>query len=104
MNVVLEDMADTVGPWDQFEVNETVFNVKSNFQMDLSQYTTKLQISKIPSEVKEKAERIAAEIEHEHKASGRLDGDGYSCEVDADGYVDEEMSFAAVRRPVVQLQ
>lgn len=102
MNSVLEDMSELPGPWDQFEVNETVFNVKSSFKEDLSQYTTELHISKIPTGIKQEAERIASEIENEHKESGRLDDDGYA--IDADGSVDEEMKFAAVTRQVIQLQ
>lgn len=101
LNVVLEDMLEAQGPWDQFEVNEKNFDVKSSFQEDLSQYTTKLQVSKIPSEVRHEAERIAAEIENELKVSGRL-ADAYECTAAAEG--DEESQFSAVSRQIVQMQ
>jgi len=106
LNVVLEDMPDTQGPWDQFEVNEKLFCVKTSFHDDLSQYTTKLKMSEIPTSVRNKAERIAAQIESEHKASGNLDGDGYRCEAADDGILDEEAQFSAVhcRKQVVQMQ
>jgi hypothetical protein len=47
--------------WDQFAVNEKQFGVKSTYREDL--YTTKLDMSKISSQQREAAERIAKEIE-----------------------------------------
>jgi PAB1-binding protein PBP1 len=99
LDVPLEDMTDVWGAWDQFEVNRTRFGVKSNFKDDLSQYTTVLNITNIPAEVKREAERIAGEIEEEHHATGCLDGDGKlqetACDQDDD---DEEAKFSAVTR------
>lgn len=95
-HVALEDMPDIAGPWDQFELNEARFGVKTSFNEDLSQYTVDLQLSKIPTAVRHKAERIAAEIENEHKASGRLHGDAYNCTAVVDGQPDEEEQFSAV--------
>jgi len=101
LNVDLEDMLDAPGGhWDQFEVNERRFGVKSSFQDDLSQYTTKLQMSKIPNGVRHEAERIATEIEYEHKETGRPEDAGTA----ADPNADEEDQFSAVSRPLVQMQ
>lgn len=104
MNVVLEDMSESTGHWDQFEVNEKCFGVKTTFQQDLSQYTTRLQIAEVPQQVKEKAHRIAREIEEDHKVNANRDSDGYNCAVAADGYADEEAKFSSVCREVIQLQ
>lgn len=49
--------------WDQFEVNETLFGVKSTFNEDL--YTTKLERGPQMREVEREALRIAREIEGE---------------------------------------
>jgi len=106
LNVVLEDMLDVQGPWDQFEVNERRFGVKSTFDHKLSQYTTNLQVSKVSAEIKHKADCIASEIESEHQQNWHLDDDGYNCaaattSIDDD---DEEAKFSAVSRQLVQMQ
>jgi len=103
LNVSLEDMSDMQGPWDQFEVNEVRFGVKSSFLKDLSQYTTKLDTSKIPTGAKLEADRIASEIENEQKARVR-DSDGYNCVAAVDGDIDEETKFSAVSHRIVQMQ
>lgn len=61
--------------WDQFEVNETLFGVKSTFNEDL--YTTKLDRGPQMRELEREALRIAREIEGEdtkdlHLAEVRL--------------------------------
>jgi len=104
LNVVLEDMSDLQAPWDQFEVNEKQYGVKTSFNIDLSQYTTKLELSKIPSDVRHEAARIAAEIEQDHKANTYFDGDGNTCTDIADVDNDEEAKFSAVCRQKVQMQ
>merc|ERR1719421_1881641 len=61
MNLTLGDSNEHGGAWDQFAVNEKQFGVKSTYREDL--YTTKLDMSKISSQQREAAERIAKEIE-----------------------------------------
>lgn len=61
--------------WDQFEVNETLFGVRSTFNEDL--YTTKLDRGPQMRELEREAQRIAREIEGEdtqdlHLAEVRL--------------------------------
>ncbi len=46
--------------WDQFELNKKKFNVESSY--DEKHYTTELIRSKIPENLKIRAERIAKEI------------------------------------------
>jgi len=109
-NVALEENADSKdysnGSWDQFEANRTKFGVETTFLEDLSQYSTQLDVSKVPAQVVRKAERIAREIEADrrvHHDNGAIplsvDNDGdYQEDMAADGSGDEEMRFSAVRR------
>jgi PAB1-binding protein PBP1 len=96
LNVVLEDMLDSQGPWDQFEANEKRFGVKSSFDRHLSQYTTPLQVANVSEEMRHEANRIATEIEREQKARKQRDADGYF-QAANDG-TDEEARFSAVSR------
>ncbi|XP_019058353.1 PREDICTED: polyadenylate-binding protein-interacting protein 3 isoform X2 [Tarenaya hassleriana] len=81
--------------WDQFEVNETLFGVKSTFNEEL--YTTKLERGHRTRELEEQAIRIAREIEGEstrdiHIAEER--GLPLNEKFDAD----EEAKYSSVRR------
>lgn len=105
LNVVLEDMLDAQAAWDQFDVNESRFGVKTSFDDSLSQYTTVLQVANVPSEIRHKADSIACEIEHEHKANLHLDDDGYRCTAaENDNDEDEEAKFSSVSRHLVEIQ
>lgn len=79
--------------WDQFKVNEEKFGIVSTFKADLSQYTTVLDKKSISKEMRQRAERIAQELERPGASScGAADGEG------DDGDVDEEDLFSAVPR------
>jgi len=104
----LEDLCSPSGPtrsctngWDQFEVNREQFGIVSTFKADLSQYTTPLNLHSIPIEVKERAYRIAKEIENTSRSSrGERKWDSNdNDEVDAEGVdQDEEELWSAVPR------
>lgn len=79
--------------WDQFKVNEEKFGVVSTFKADLSQYTTVLDKRKVSKEIKQKAERIAHELERGGACTAR-DEEYF----DGDGEADEEDLFSAVSR------
>jgi len=64
--------------------------VKSTLKPDLSQYTTELDLNRVPAAVKQRAARLANEIE---KGSASKDMDEGGCYSD-----DEEMLFSAVPR------
>jgi len=104
LDVVLEDMLDAQGHWDQFEENEKRFGVKTSFMDDLCQYTTPLHVAEIPTGLREEAERIADEIENERKINKRFDADGCSCMAAVDAQGDEEVLFSAVPREPMQMQ
>lgn len=74
LNGTLEDQGALsharCGTFDQFKVNREQFGVHSTFKEDLSQYTTPLNVSLVPTEVKDWARRIAKEIESQ-PARGR---------------------------------
>jgi len=55
--------------WDQFKVNESLFGVTTTYDFEL--YTTVLDISSIPTWVREQAEIIATEIERENASKLR---------------------------------
>lgn len=74
------------GSWDQFAVNQEQFGVTTTFNEEL--YTTKLDPNRIPIDVREKAERLAREIE-----AGQMSAD---VENNIDGEDDEEGRFSAV--------
>jgi hypothetical protein len=62
----LEDLCSRshgIDGWDQFEVNRKLFGVVSTYKDDLSQYTTPLDLDRVPTEVRERAQRVAREIE-----------------------------------------
>ncbi|CAJ1343059.1 unnamed protein product, partial [Effrenium voratum] len=85
VNLQLESSRQ-IGTWNQFEINETQFGVKSTYSEDL--YTTKLDPSKIPEQRRKDADRIAREIES---------GQNYSrIEEGVADDVDEEAQFSAV--------
>ena len=75
--------------WDQFAANEVLFGVKSTYKEDMSQYTTPLDIGRIPDSIKKQANKIAREIEQRPAV-------GAWCEPDLWGGDDEEQKFPAV--------
>jgi hypothetical protein len=79
--------ADT---WDQFQANETLFGVESTYKFDLSQYSTPLDVSKVPARTRQKAERLAREIEEGRKGVDHHDG--------SDCDEDEEALWSSVPR------
>mmetsp|Transcript_21156 Transcript_21156/g.45880 ORF Transcript_21156/g.45880 Transcript_21156/m.45880 type:complete len:418 (+) Transcript_21156:248-1501(+) len=79
---------DDSGGWDQFKVNEQKFGVVSTFKADLSQYTTVLDKSKVTKEMRQRADKIAREVERQ--GTQTRDEEYY------DG--DEEDLFSAVIR------
>ena len=52
---------DTIGKWDQFAANETLFNVKATYDENL--YTTALDKSGVSAQKQREAARLAKEIE-----------------------------------------
>lgn len=99
----LERSNDTSG-WDQFEENRKKFGVVSTFKQDLSQYTTPLNLKQIPKDVKERADRIADEIEREgnvrkaDRVRQKLGGDEYTQAEEGCDNVDEEEMWSSVPR------
>lgn len=79
-------LGDQLEDWDQFEVNARRFKVKSTYREDL--YTTPLDVSAIPLDVRDKADQIAREIEASQQDLDRVEG------LDEEY---EEAQFAAVR-------
>mmetsp|Transcript_13810 Transcript_13810/g.39527 ORF Transcript_13810/g.39527 Transcript_13810/m.39527 type:complete len:380 (-) Transcript_13810:110-1249(-) len=85
-NGTLEELSGShksTGHWDQFEVNERLFGVVSTFKADLSQYTTPLDLKRVPAELRRRADQLAQDV---------VESDG---EEDA---MDEEGKFSAVPR------
>ncbi|KAF8025787.1 hypothetical protein BT93_F2574 [Corymbia citriodora subsp. variegata] len=81
--------------WNQFEVNETLFGVKSTFNEDL--YTTKLERGPQMRELEREAQRIAREIEGEETQDLHLAEErGVCCPESFDD--DEEARFSSVYR------
>ena len=72
--------------WDQFAVNEQLFQVKSTYQEEL--YTTPLDKRRLTPEQRQHAERIAQQIESGRSHGGR--------DQELDGEQDEEAAFSAV--------
>jgi len=97
--VALEEMGDLGEEWDQFEANRKMFGVTSSFNEDLSQYTTALDIAKVPAGVRYEADRIANELRNEHKLQGRQDDDYRETVGDEESTDDEEARFSAVCNP-----
>mmetsp|Transcript_45068 Transcript_45068/g.143573 ORF Transcript_45068/g.143573 Transcript_45068/m.143573 type:complete len:745 (+) Transcript_45068:67-2301(+) len=84
----LEDGSASDPQWDQFKANEQLYGVASTYDEEL--YTTKLNRDAIPREQRERAERIAREIESGQMASeieGRIEGEEEN----------EEARFSAVQ-------
>jgi len=77
--------------WNQFETNQELFGVKSSYKEDMSQYTTPLDISAVPPDIKGKADKLAREIEKERKNSLHPEDMEVSDE-------DEEARWSAVPR------
>merc|ERR1712118_38180 len=81
--------------WDQFRVNEELFGYKSTYKEDLSQYTTPLNVKELPEQLKQKANKIAKDIEDKHNWKGAHELDtGAEYEQEDEG--DEENLFSAV--------
>lgn len=80
--------------WDQFEINEALFGVKSTFNEEL--YTTKLVRGPQMREIEREASRIAREIE------GEETHDYHSAEERGMHFpdIDEESRYSAVRRQI----
>ncbi|KAL3840789.1 hypothetical protein ACJIZ3_025380 [Penstemon smallii] len=83
--------------WDQFEVNETLFGVKSTFDEDL--YTTKLEKGPLMRELEREAIRIAREIEGEETLDLHL-AEERGIQLDGSLDIDEETRFSSVYRGV----
>ncbi|OLP80993.1 Polyadenylate-binding protein-interacting protein 4 [Symbiodinium microadriaticum] len=87
----LEELAPTHNSdshWDQFKANAELFGYVSTFKEDLSQYSTIIDVAKVPAHARKKAERLAREIEVRHSIRG-------SADEEAAGR-DEETQFSAV--------
>ncbi|XP_059303038.1 polyadenylate-binding protein-interacting protein 4-like isoform X2 [Lycium ferocissimum] len=83
--------------WNQFEVNETLFGVKSTFNEEL--YTTKLDKGPQMRELEKEASRIAREIEGEETRDLHL-AEERGIQLHGNLEVDEETRFSAVVRGV----
>lgn len=79
------------GEWDQFKANAELFGYVSTFKDDLSQYSTTIDVAKLPEKQRKKAERVAKEIELRQCCRGAADEEP----LDAG---DEEDLFSAVQR------
>jgi len=90
---VLEEVSNATrrGHWDQFKVNQDLFGYVSTFKDDLSQYTTRIDKSKVPLHMQRKAQRIARDIETNQAHKG--DEDDLERQED-----DEEKLFSSVPR------
>ncbi|XP_042019572.1 polyadenylate-binding protein-interacting protein 3-like isoform X1 [Salvia splendens] len=93
----LENIFD--GPWnrgwDQFEVNKTLFGVKSTFDEEL--YTTKLDRGPQMRELEREALKIAREIEGEQTLDLHL-AEERGIQIDGNIEIDEETRFSSVYR------
>ncbi|XP_047962949.1 polyadenylate-binding protein-interacting protein 3-like isoform X2 [Salvia hispanica] len=93
----LENIFD--GPWnrgwDQFEVNKTLFGVKSTFDEEL--YTTKLDRGPQTRELEREALKIAREIEGEQTLDLHL-AEERGIQIDGNIEIDEETRFSSVYR------
>lgn len=85
--------------WDQFKANEQLFGVVSTFKSDLSQYTIPLDISKVPEQVRRRAERVASDIESSRGGFSVASEDAATCSEDD---IDEEARWSAVPRTLPQ--
>lgn len=81
--------------WNQFEVNQRLFNVKSSY--DESIYTSKLDMSRLSKEQLEMADRIAKEIEGQTTDNIHLQEErGHLVEREMD---EEDMYSGVIRSP-----
>ncbi|KAG9154962.1 hypothetical protein Leryth_012152 [Lithospermum erythrorhizon] len=83
--------------WDQFEVNKTLFGVKSTFDEEL--YTTRLEKGPQMRELEKEALRIAREIEGEDTSDLHL-AEERGLQLHGNLEVDEETRFSSVFRKV----
>eukprot|EP00931_Biecheleriopsis_adriatica_P037961 TRINITY_DN21775_c0_g1_i1.p1 TRINITY_DN21775_c0_g1~~TRINITY_DN21775_c0_g1_i1.p1 ORF type:complete len:469 (+),score=94.51 TRINITY_DN21775_c0_g1_i1:96-1502(+) len=81
-----------LGAWDQFKANEELFGYVSTFKEDLSQYSTAIDISKVPDHARQRADRLAREIELRQCGRGDVDG------IVSRHEDDEEKLFSSVSR------
>lgn len=89
--MVLGDLTEDVGKWDQFSVNEKKFGVKNTFDENL--YTTKLDKSKMSLEQIRKADKLALEIEKQVSTNYHLNEErGKKSNTD----LDEEARYSSV--------
>lgn len=84
--------------WDQFKTNEELFGVASTFQDDLSQYTTPLDIRRVPWEVQRLADAIASEIANDRCSGAGGHGSPGMGSDNGSESLDEEDLWAAVPR------
>ncbi|CAJ1372113.1 unnamed protein product [Effrenium voratum] len=87
-DATLEELSSSKGDWDQFKVNADLFGYVSTFKEDLSQYTTAIDLGKVPLAARKRAERLAKEIELK----------GPRGAMEELGPADEEELFSAVPR------
>ncbi|XP_058194541.1 polyadenylate-binding protein-interacting protein 4-like isoform X3 [Rhododendron vialii] len=83
--------------WDQFEVNETLFGVKSTFDEEL--YTTKLDRGPQMRDLEREASRLAREIEGEDTLDLHL-AEERGIQLHGSLDIDEETRFSSVLRGV----
>ncbi|KAF7123358.1 hypothetical protein RHSIM_Rhsim12G0208900 [Rhododendron simsii] len=83
--------------WDQFEVNETLFGVKSTFDEEL--YTTKLDRGPQMRDLEREASRLAREIEGEDTQNLHL-AEERGIQLHGSLDIDEETRFSSVLRGV----
>eukprot|EP00917_Polyrhabdina_sp_WS-2016_P009220 GHVP01020592.1.p1 GENE.GHVP01020592.1~~GHVP01020592.1.p1 ORF type:complete len:1177 (+),score=236.75 GHVP01020592.1:489-3533(+) len=76
--------------WDQFSVNEKKFEVRSTYKEEY--YTTPIDLSKFTEDQKKGADKLAEEIDKEHRTQGR----GGDSLVNDQNPVDEEFQFSSV--------
>jgi len=95
LDATLEESAkENAFQGNQFLVNQELFGVVSTFKDDLSQYTTPLDISAVPPAIREKATRLAREIERNRKKNSDPE------DVCIDNDEDEEGLWSAVQRDI----
>mmetsp|Transcript_18156 Transcript_18156/g.31865 ORF Transcript_18156/g.31865 Transcript_18156/m.31865 type:complete len:445 (+) Transcript_18156:79-1413(+) len=87
-----EISAGDEGEWNQFRANQQLFGYVSTYKEDLSQYSTSIDLSKVPQHLRRKADKLAREIEIAG-ACGSGIGNDARC-----GEEDEEALFSSVPR------
>jgi len=92
-SVGLEELSTAdEGEWNQFRANQQLFGYVSTYKADLSQYSTSIDLSKVPQHLRRKADKVAKEIES-GGACGSSVGNDAKC-----GEEDEEALFSSVPR------